>query len=418
MLLLSVFILNGCEAIDKTLAPVDAGINETKLTYTKTKHGASELYNETSEKLDDVTANLYENAVVKIFSDDETIEKNRNEHFVRWRGEYHYELNKLLHSYLRKRHLDLDPDELTASQKMLILKELFFDQAKTEYAKKFVLEHPAPVYDKFLTDRENIDRLYDYKMAIAESEHEWNLHLKQTQKEVAEQMLDALYGKPEISFVSYDPYREEVYLDITSSRGEFEQKIRIESDKENARKIEKEISKLHPTVYFDFDDDVLNFVGVSVNYKGKLYIADITGETYTPQSDIVFVSGKPDLKKFDVEYAEAIQNITPPSWYNSLHESEGEIIAYGQGLDKDEAKTDARKGIAERLRVTIRAKQQLNTQSKGDIAFSNFSKSVTQEIDPVVLKGSRIIKIEKQDGIWFTAVAYKPDNQEQSIPPR
>ena len=217
---------------------------------------------------------------------------------------------------------------------------MLFRSLKQEHINKFKRKHKKVTFDKFLTDRENVQKIYDYKMLLVDSEHEWNMNLHDNSKKVAELMLSTLFRTPKLSFISYNPYEEEIYLEVKSGTNGFKENIKFNVNKEIARQIEKDTRILKPSVYFKLSDDNLEFVGIVVLYNNTIYLCEVIDTAYVRQSDVVFVSNDISLKDEDVNYSEVIKNIIPPKWFYSIKE-ENTKIAYGQGQSSDEAKADA-----------------------------------------------------------------------------
>lgn len=403
--LLSCFIfISGCATIDKGLAPIDNAINSTKATYSSASNSSNEVINNLANNINGLESGFYESSLVKLFSDDETILKNRDKNFVKWNGSSNYDYKTIIEEYFKKNNLtNLKEKNLVISQKMNILKEYFFEILKNEHTEKFKNEHKKVEFDKFLTDRENIYNIYEYKAALVESEHQWMMKLHDTQKKVAQLMLSTMFSTPKIKFISYDPDDEEIYLSIVSKYNGFEEKIKFKIEKEAARTIENNIINIMPNIYFKFNDNSLEFVGVSALYNNKTYLCELIDTAYVRERNVVFTSDNLSLNDEDVNYTEIVKNIVPPKWY--LKENE-KNIAYGQGKDEEEAKNDAYKNIAQSIKVTINSEISSEDSVNGSILSTTFNSKSTQKVESVAIEGSKIKKFEKKDGIWFVAIAY------------
>lgn len=404
--LLFLGFLSGCSSVDKGLKPIDKGIYNIKKAYNSAANSTSEAINSMANSVDDMGSSFNETSFVKFLSDDKTILATRNRNFVRWNGSSDYDSGTIIRDFLRKNKIyDIKERNLKISQKMNILKNHFFDQLKQEHINKFKKKHKKVTFDKFLTDRENIQKIYEYKMNLAESEHDWNMCLHDTKKKVAELMFAALYKTPSLKFISYDPYEEEIYLEVVSKKNEFKEKIKFEASKKIAREITNRIKIIKPSVYFTFNNDNLELVGVAVIYKKKVYICELVDNAYVRQSDVVFISSDISLKDEDVNYSEVIKNIIPPKWFYTIQESNSKI-AYGQGQDSDEAKADAYNNIAQTIKVTVSSNFSSKEKINGSIHATNSESENKQKVDKVDIKNSNILKLEKKDGIWFVAIGY------------
>ena len=404
-LLFSLFFLSGCAVIEKTLEPVDKVTNSVTSSYNSVSNATTETMNNVGNNVSTLTSTLYETSLVKLFSKNEEILKNREENFVKWNDRSRYNAKRIIKKHLRQNDIKVKENELELSQKMEILKNYFFDILKDKHLKQFRSKHKKVTFDKFLTDRENIENINKYKTALTESEHQWNINLHKTQKKVAKLVLSTLFANPKIKFLSYDPYNEEIFLSVTSNQNGFKQKVKFSIDKELAKQLEHKIKYIKPSVYFKFNDDSLEFVGITVIYKKKPYHTTSIDSAYVRQSDIVFTSDKINLKKEDIKYTEVLKNITPPDWFHKIDDTDKKI-GYGQGKDEKEAKADAYKNIAQSIKVTVNS----NFSSQKKISGSMYSKSAKSKVDLKVedidIKNSKILELEKKDGIWFVAISY------------
>lgn len=398
-----IFILSGCAMIDKTLAPVDSMINTTKSSYASISNSTDETVNDLSHSVGNFKADFYESSLVKFFSDDVEILKNREKYFIKWDNPSNYSSKRIINKYLRDNNSEIKENDLELSQKMNILKDYFFDLVEKEYIKKFESKHKMVKFDQFLTDRENIENIYKYKTALTQSEHEWKMNIHDTQKRVATLMLSTMYAKPSLEYLSYDPYDEEIFLLIKSQKNGFKEKIKFEVEKDLARVIKKNIRNLKPSVYYRVNDDKLELVAISTVYKGKTYLANVVDAAYSRKSDIAFTSKEINLKKLDVDYTEVIRDIKPPEWYLTLKE---DSIGYGQGMSVDEAKTNAYKNIAQSRRVKVNTQILLNDTQHGSVHSSSMKNKTNLESKDMVVENTRTVKEEKKDGIWFVAISY------------
>ena len=385
-------LLSGCAVVDKSLAPVDNVINSTKSGYSSIENSTDETLNDLSHGVGDIKADFYENSFVKLFSDDEDILKNREENFIIWNHRSNYNCLKIVKE-----------NDLELKDKIRILNGYFFDILEKEHIEAFKKEHKMVHFDQFLTDRENIENIYNYKTALNQSEHQWNMNIHSTQKKAASLMLSTLYGEPYAKFVSYNPYDEEMFLLVLSKKNGFTQKIKLSVEKELAKEMKNSIKKVKPIIYYKLNDNVIELVGIASKFKNKTYLAKMVDRAYSRQSDIAFTSKDIDLKKLDVDYTEVIQDIEPPEWYLNMEEKN---IGYGQGITLDEAKTNAYKNIAQSKRVDVNTKSSLNDSQHGSTFLSSMKNKTDIESKNVVVKNSKTIKEIKKDGIWFIAIHY------------
>lgn len=400
-------LLSGCATMDKGLKPIDKGLYNIKAAYKSASNTTTEAARKISNSVDGLGSDFYETSFVKFLSDDETVLKKRDENFIKWSNASQYNSKTIIRKFLRKNKIyDIKERNLKLSQKMNILKNHFFEQLKQEHINKFKRKHKKVTFDKFLTDRENIQKIYDYKMVLVDSEHEWNMNLHDNSKKVAQLMLSTLFRTPKLNFISYDPHEEEIYLEVKSEINGFKEKIKFNVNKKTARKIEKNTRILKPSVYFKLSNDNLEFVGIVVLYNSKIYLCEVIDTAYVRQSDVVFVSNDINLKDEDVNYSEVIKNIIPPKWFYSIKERNTKI-AYGQGQSSDEAKADAYNSIAQSIKITVSSKFSSKEKINGSIYSTNSQSDNKQKVDDVVIKNSTTLKLEKKDGIWFVAIGYK-----------
>jgi hypothetical protein len=405
ILLIYIFIFSGCATLDKAMRPVDSAMNSTESTYQSASHSV----NETMDGMGDSAAKLeslfYESSFVKVFVSDETIANNREQNYVTWKGASKHDANQIFLKKLEDTNLN-NTDALTTPQKMEILKEYFFEQQKQMHADAFAAEHKKPELDEFLTDRENIQKIHEYKIALAESEHKWRIELNDTQKKVAEHMLSTLYSAPKLKFVSYDPYDEELYLSVESTNKGFAEKIKLSAEKELARDMKANMSKIKPYVFFQFSDDVLEFVGINVKYDDVSHVCDVVDSTYARQSDVVFTSEDINLKTLDVQYYDVVKNIKPPVWFNNIESEPNQTIGFGEGINKDDAKKEAYNDIAMSIKTTVSTNIESERTVSGSTYSSRIKSSTKQKTEDVAIEGSKVLKIEKKDGLWFVAILH------------
>jgi hypothetical protein len=395
---------SGCTSIiEKNLVPLDNVLNQTKTMYFDTSHSVDESYENILNNIANTKSNIYESKVVKFFTSDRQIAENREKNFVQWDSSSKYNSTRIIRRYLRKNNIKLREKELMISDKMEILKDYFFDKLKKEYLYEFQMKNKKVKFDSFLTDRENIEKIYAYKTALTQWEHQWNIDIYKTQKKVSELILSTLFGKQRLKFVSYNPYEEELFLSIKSQKEDFDQKIKIDVNKNIARDIKKNIRYTKSSIFYQLNENKLELVGVSIYRKKEIYLGEFTNTTYFRQRGITISTDTLDLKDEDVQYTEIIQNITPPSWY---YEIKDKNVGYGQGLNQKDAQSDAYKNIAQSIKVVVNSNFTSEKQISGSILTKSLKSNLNIKSNEITIKKSEVLKLEKKEGIWFIAIKY------------
>jgi len=403
IILLITIVFSGCAMMDRALTPVDNNINKSETIYNDIKYDVDKSINNINQNIKGLASDLHESSIVKFFSDEKTILKYRDENFVKWSEKSRYNSKQLIVKYLNKNDIKLNERDLKVSDKMDILNKFFFNKLKNEYARKFQQKNKKVTFDSFLTDRENINKIHNYKTKLKHWEHEWNINMYETHKKVAKLMLSTLFHTPRIKFISYNPYDEKLYLNVFSRKNKFNQKIYVKVDRDLAKNIEKNINYLKPIIYFKFKENKLDLAAVNLIYKKKKLFAEFTDETYFRNSSIVFSTDKLSLKDQDVSYSEIVKNIVPPSWYYNL---EDKNIEYGQGKDKNDAKNDAYKNIAQNIKVVVNSNFTMTKKISGSLSTKHLKSDTNVKADDISIENSKVIKVEKKDGIWFVAIEY------------
>ena len=396
-------LFSGCAMMDKALTPLDHNINKSESIYNDIKYDVDKSITNINQNIKGLSSDFHESSFVKFFSDEKKIIEYRDENFVKWSKKSNYNSRKLIKRYLDKNNMKLNEKDLKLSDKMDILNKYFFKKFKKEYARKFQQKNKKVTFDPFLTDRENINKIHDYKTKLKSWEHDWNINIYETHKKVAKLMLSTLFHTPKIKFLSYDPYDEKIYLNIYSRKNKFEQKIYIKAKRDLAKSIEKNITYLKPTVYFKFKENKLDLAAVNVIFKKKVLLAEFTDETYFRESSIVFSTDKLSLQDQDVEYSEVVKNITPPSWYYNL---ENKNVGYGQGTEEKDAKHNAYKNIAQNIKVVVNSNFTMTKKVSGDLSTKNLKSDTNVQAKNITIENSKVIKVEKKDNIWFVAIEY------------
>ena len=396
-------ILSGCTFLDKTLAPVDSAINTTKIVYTDTSHYLDSSLSTFSHQAKNTKSDLYETSFVKYFMTDKYILQNREESFIKWSGSSRYNSTTIIKEYFKNQKITLDLKTLLLSDKMKILQDYFYEKFETKYILEFTKNNPKVKYDMFLTDRQNIENIYKYKLALKEHEHQWDINLEEVQKKVAALLVSTLFGIPKVTFLAYDPYDEMMYLSLTSNKKNFNEKIKVEIDQNDARKFQKSIVSLDPTIYFNLNENKLEIIGAKLQGKYKQYRAEFTDTSYFRKNTIVFSNDTIDLKNQDVEYTKIVQNITPPSWFYHLEENK---VGYGQGKNEKDAKVDAFNAIAQSIKVVVNSNFTAKKNIEGSFSTKTLKSDTNIKADGIIIENSQVIQSEKKDGIWFVAIKY------------
>jgi len=396
-------IFSGCAVVDKTLTPVDSTIYNTKSVYYDTANYFDSSLQNASISVANTKSNLYENFIVKFFLEDESILKNREESFVKWSTGSQYNDSYIIRKYLKEQKSTLNEKELALSDKMEILKKYFFGILKKEYIRDFEKKTPKVKYDAFLTDRENIEKVHTYKLALQEYEHQWNLKIGETRKKVASMIIASLFHKPKMSFVSYNPESEIFYILIESKKAQFQENFKLKLTKEEGQQMKKHIGSAKPTVYFSLNSDNLEVVGASVALHRHIYNAEKTKDTYIKQNNIVFSNETIDLKEQDIQYTKVIKNIIPPSWFYKL---DGKNIGYGIGINQKDATADAFGNIAQDKKAIVDSSTKVNKKLSGSLMVKDIDSKVYVKSEKVVIENSKKIKSEIKNGIWFIAIKY------------
>jgi len=403
--IIAITLISGCATLDKAMTPVDEGINSTKTAIQKIDHSIGETMSDIGNSVSDMKAGIMENSLMKLIVSDDSILESRQNNYVTWKEATQYNANSILKQALETTDIN-NPDSLKTSDKMSILKDYFFKLLKEEHANKFSQKHKKPEFSEFLTDRENIQKIHEYKSALLDSEHEWKVSLKKTQKKVAELMLSTLYAKPVVKYVSYNPYEEELFLSVEASNGGFKEKIKLDAEKDLAISMKKNINQIQPYIFYKFDDDVLGFVGIDIKFDDKPLLCEVVESTYVRQSDVVFTTDEINLDALNVKYYDIVKNITPPAWFNNLTTDDKQIIGYGEGLKKDDAKKEAYKEIAMSIKTTISTNIKSEKVVSGSKVSNNSTSNTQQKVEDISIKGSKVLKVEKKDGLWFVAIRH------------
>lgn len=390
--------LVSCSAVTETA-------NSTEQGYKKVGNYLGEASQNVVDAKNTVVAEIKENSLIRLFRDDKDIIKNREKHFVKWQASSSFNPTNIYSQYLRTSGLGGSVSDLNTSQKMVVLKDYFYDYKKQQHTRAFKTKHQKPTFDEFLTDVENINAIHSYKMALLDAEHKWEVESKQIKKEVAQLSLSTLYGKPVLKYLSYDPDDEEMFFSLVSERGNFKEKIKTDVKKDLARKVKQQVRRVQPKLFFEFSDNSLSLLAIHLELDKQTFLTDIVEQEFVRNSDIKFVSKSLTLEEEDISYTEQIKNLTPPDWY--LSSEFGDNVAFGQGLSVDEAVNEAVKSIAKSRNVTVSGTEYSKVNKAGDQSTSSYSSNYQQTVDGVKIKSHKSIKQSLKSGLWFVAISYE-----------
>jgi len=403
MISLSIYLFSGC-ATDNAMISVDNSEIAAQTTYEDSKFLLNNTYQKTAKGIDSATDSIYENSFMQLFISDKSIIENRKR-FIKWDSASYEDIDFILFKYFYKKKKKIDIKGIDLSQKIMILNEHFYNQEQEIYSAKFLKRNPKPKFDKFKSDRENIQMVNNYKFQLNLSKNNWLLKLDDIKKRVAQKTITTLYGTPSLNMINYDPNDNILFAQIVSKRNGFKQKISFEVGAKTAKYIKNNKNTVLPKVYFKLVDDNIELVGASIKFNSKEYLVKLTDKTYKRTNNIKIVSQDLELEKLNVDYKVASQDINPPVWFYKLNTG-GKTIGYGMGDTQQEAKNTALKEIAQTLGVKVDSST--STQKKSD--GNNFSKRTQQNVNisskKIDLKGAKTIKSVKKDGTWFLAVSY------------
>lgn len=402
LIISSLFILSGCSnKTDKVMIGVDSQALTVKNKYADSKYYVKKSYTDLTHSIKD---SFIQSDFINYFISDKKVLENR-ESLVIWKTGKNYSVDNIIRNYLKRNDKQVDVQGLTISQKMDILNDHFFEIEQNNYKKQFASKYPKPKLDKFKSDRDNIKALNQYKYQLNISKNEWELKLNDIKKVVASKMLLALYGKPVVKTITYDPNKENMFMTIESLKNSFTKKITFDVNSDIAKDMRKNKSVIYPLVYFNLDSDNLKMVGASIIYKKKHYLVDFTDKTYKYDSKLKLTSNGLDLKKLDIDYKVVSSNVQPPKWFYNLSKTD-KVIGYGMGDTEQEAKNSALKEIAQYLEVDVKSNITTNKKRDGDNISSRTNQNIKVSTKNKKLKGTKTIKSQKKDGIWFIAVSY------------
>ncbi len=99
-------------------------------------------------------------------------------------------------------------------------------------------------------------------------------------------------------------------------------------------------------------------------------------------------------------------NASPPEWFRKLSHKDYEIIGYGSSKNLEEARTMAKKEIANSIQTQIISENIFETSEINDIVSEKVNLYLEAKTD-VVLSDLKTIKEEKKKKIWYVALIYE-----------
>lgn len=95
-----------------------------------------------------------------------------------------------------------------------------------------------------------------------------------------------------------------------------------------------------------------------------------------------------------------------PSWFGSIKPNNSyEIIGYGEALNLNEAKQNARDEIAKQIKVNIKSEIQTTKESKQN-EYTKNTTSTSKQDTSVALSNIQELKNEKDGNTWYVALSY------------
>lgn len=101
----------------------------------------------------------------------------------------------------------------------------------------------------------------------------------------------------------------------------------------------------------------------------------------------------------------SVLTATPPEWFHKLHHNEFEIIGYGSSKNLEEARTMAKKEIANSIQTLIKTETISQTKEKNNKVNENIETYIEVKTNVIL---SDLINLEEEqiNKIWFVAFKY------------
>lgn len=404
-------LIDGCstnKAVDTVTVPYENISYKIKTNVNSSINYLDKQYSFFQEQIGNIKSNILENKFLSYIVPDNVILENRKS-FVTWTKGSGINQQNVAHNILSKKKISLAYNELTLTNKLALLNDYFFEQEKENYMKNFSIKNPIPKYDEFLTDTDNVKVFNNYKLLLEQSKHKWEINLPITQKKVAEKALSTLYGNIAIENIQYDIENENLHMKVISEFNQFTQNISISLEVEKAKLMKKLFSRIKPSIYFSLEKETISLVGISITFEKENYLAKLSEDKFTKENTIVLLTNDTKLNttQLNIDYQEVHKNIKPPQWFYNLSEKPNTIIGYGNGSNKEDAKTDAYRDINERLEINIKSESSFEKSLQGDLYTSKKHSKVDIQSKENILHGTKTIESETKDGVVYIAILYK-----------
>jgi len=413
----STIIISGCttnKAIDTVGVPYEKVSYKVKTKFNDSINYLDKQYSFFQEQLKGIKSNILENKFAQYIIPDSVILRNRKS-FITWSQGSKIDQEKIAQKILKEKHISLSYKELKLTNKLALLNDYFFEEAKKNYLKAFAIKNPRPKYNDFLTQTGNIKVFNNYKLLLDKSKHNWKINLLKTRKKVAQKALSTLYGDIIVKNIEYDISEEKLHMQIHSQYNQFSQNISISVEAEKAKKMKKFFTKLKPSIYFSFKNETLSLVGISIYFEKENYLAQLSQENFIKKNTIILLTNDTKLNttSLNIDYKRVIKNMKPPKWFYNLPEQTDAIIGYGSGYNKENAKTDAYRDISESLEVNIKSQSSIEKSLQGDLYGSKKYSKVDIKSKNITLQGTKILQSETKDGVVYIAILYKRNKEEK-----
>lgn len=403
--------LTGCAELNQKITqthenimmPIDERVHSAKTVSSDVKFYFQQKYDNAKNGLESIKTNLIENKLSRYVLDKDYILKNR-ENLVIWSGNLSYDYETIIKEKVKT----LDPKGINNQQKFSILEDYFFEQALQNYKYDFSLKNPIPQNNQYITARENLKILNEYKTNLNDLQHNWELKLNDTKNQSASNALDALYGKPLLVNAKYSAEAKALAFEIKSQKQNFSKIAYIEIDGSTAKKIVDNVENAKINVYFikSFSNN-LELAGVNIIFMHDTYLATFK-DTYfeKDQQLLISVNDKVDLATVDINYKVLPSKIAPPAWYGQASTVSEKLIGYGSSINEEDAKKAAYAEVSSTLELNILSNQQLHKSIEGGVISQTQDQNINIKSSAKDLKGIKISQREYKDGLWWVKAEY------------
>jgi hypothetical protein len=275
-------------------------------------------------------------------------------------------------------------------------------------------------YDKYL-HQENADKI--------QLIHELQQALPQLSKVL---FLENISGYNAKNF-HYDAETSRLYFTIFSQEGKFTRQSVATVPADIAKRIkEKKTFAIVPQIKADTNKLVLKGFKIVDTVSKKKYNIAYTNIYYRPEEMSLRIAGLKtglhvetskyfkkfkqsivpiaDSSKKEIWYIDVVKNIDAktPKWFSHpLQETDGKIIAYGEGTSLEKAKAQARSELAYMVQVKVNTKFD-STQEVGSFKHFKYVKEQTDQSSDITLSSNqyRLYRQEQKDGIWYVGFEY------------